>query len=112
MIYIIYKILNYKICITKEHPMMDIATFSALGEPTRFRKVELLLKGPMTVGEIADRAGVSSASSFEASARSARGRYRRSGGRCQPPELPAPDGAVSGDGCLAGQIPQGLERTV
>jgi DNA-binding transcriptional ArsR family regulator len=34
---------------------MDIATFSALAEPNRFRIVELLLDGPLTVGEIADR---------------------------------------------------------
>lgn len=34
---------------------MDIATFGALAEPNRFRIVELLLDGPLTVGEIADR---------------------------------------------------------
>jgi DNA-binding transcriptional ArsR family regulator len=34
---------------------MDITTFSALAEPNRFRIVEILLEGPLTVGEIADR---------------------------------------------------------
>jgi DNA-binding transcriptional ArsR family regulator len=34
---------------------MDITTFSALAEPTRFRIVEILLDGPLTVGDIADR---------------------------------------------------------
>ncbi|WP_028612471.1 ArsR/SmtB family transcription factor [Paenibacillus harenae] len=34
---------------------MDAATFSALAEPNRLRIVELLLDGPLTVGEIADR---------------------------------------------------------
>ncbi|GIP22125.1 helix-turn-helix transcriptional regulator [Paenibacillus sp. J22TS3] len=34
---------------------MDITTFSALAEPNRFRIVELLLTGPLTVGEIASR---------------------------------------------------------
>lgn len=34
---------------------MDITTFSALAEPTRLRIVELLMEGPLTVGEIADR---------------------------------------------------------
>jgi DNA-binding transcriptional ArsR family regulator len=34
---------------------MDITTFSALAEPNRLRIVELLLHGPLTVGEIADR---------------------------------------------------------
>ncbi|MDF2960385.1 MAG: ArsR family transcriptional regulator [Paenibacillus sp.] len=37
---------------------MDITTFSALAEPNRFRIVELLLDGPLTVGEIADRLGL------------------------------------------------------
>lgn len=34
---------------------MDITTFSALAEPNRLRIVDLLLQGPMTVGEIADQ---------------------------------------------------------
>ncbi|CAG7629276.1 ArsR/SmtB family transcription factor [Paenibacillus allorhizosphaerae] len=34
---------------------MDITTFSALAEPHRLRIVELLLDGPLTVGDIADR---------------------------------------------------------
>ncbi|OXM85602.1 ArsR/SmtB family transcription factor [Paenibacillus rigui] len=34
---------------------MDINTFSALSEPNRLRIVELLLHGPLTVGDIADR---------------------------------------------------------
>jgi DNA-binding transcriptional ArsR family regulator len=34
---------------------MDITTFSALAEPHRLRIVELLLDGPLTVGNIADR---------------------------------------------------------
>ncbi|MFD2170608.1 ArsR/SmtB family transcription factor [Tumebacillus lipolyticus] len=34
---------------------MNTTTFSALAEPNRFRIVELLLDGPLTVGEIADR---------------------------------------------------------
>lgn len=34
---------------------MDITTFSALAEPNRLRIVELLLDGPLTVGNIADR---------------------------------------------------------
>lgn len=37
---------------------MDITTFSALAEPNRLRIVELLLDGPLTVGEIADRLGL------------------------------------------------------
>lgn len=36
---------------------MDITTFSALAEPNRLRIVELLVDGPSTVGEIADRLG-------------------------------------------------------
>ena len=34
---------------------MDITTFNALSEPNRLRIVDLLLDGPLTVGEIADR---------------------------------------------------------
>ncbi len=34
---------------------MDITTFSALAEPNRLRIVELLLDGPLTVGDIANR---------------------------------------------------------
>lgn len=34
---------------------MEITTFSALAEPNRLRIVELLLNGPLTVGDIADR---------------------------------------------------------
>ncbi|TCS92609.1 ArsR/SmtB family transcription factor [Hazenella coriacea] len=34
---------------------MDITIFSALAEPNRFRIVELLLSGPLSVGKIADR---------------------------------------------------------
>ncbi|MGO0062902.1 ArsR/SmtB family transcription factor [Brevibacillus fluminis] len=34
---------------------MDPTTFSALAEPNRFRMVELLRDGPLTVGEIAGR---------------------------------------------------------
>jgi DNA-binding transcriptional ArsR family regulator len=34
--------------------MMDAATFSALGEPSRLRIVELLRMGPTSVGEIAE----------------------------------------------------------
>ncbi|MBD2871266.1 ArsR/SmtB family transcription factor [Paenibacillus arenilitoris] len=37
---------------------MDAATFSALAEQNRLRIVELLLDGPLTVGEIADRLGL------------------------------------------------------
>lgn len=33
---------------------MQATTFSALGEPSRFRIVELLRTGPMPVGEIAE----------------------------------------------------------
>ncbi|OES45999.1 ArsR/SmtB family transcription factor [Domibacillus iocasae] len=33
---------------------MDITTLSALAEPNRFKMVELLKGGPLTVGEIAD----------------------------------------------------------
>ncbi|WP_028610813.1 ArsR/SmtB family transcription factor [Paenibacillus harenae] len=34
---------------------MNTTTLSALAEPTRLQMVELLLDGPLTVGEIADR---------------------------------------------------------
>lgn len=34
---------------------MDITTFSALSEPNRLRIVNLLLDGPLTVGDIANR---------------------------------------------------------
>ncbi|MBD2847031.1 winged helix-turn-helix transcriptional regulator [Paenibacillus sp. IB182496] len=34
---------------------MNTATLSALAEPNRLHMVELLLDGPLTVGEIADR---------------------------------------------------------
>ncbi|MCR8642862.1 metalloregulator ArsR/SmtB family transcription factor [Paenibacillus sp. N1-5-1-14] len=34
---------------------MDMTTFSALAEPNRLRIVELLLDGPMSVGEIAEQ---------------------------------------------------------
>jgi len=34
---------------------MDITIFNALSEPNRLRIVDLLLDGPLTVGEIADR---------------------------------------------------------
>lgn len=34
---------------------MDITTFSALAEPSRIRIVELLIDGPLTVGDIAER---------------------------------------------------------
>ena len=34
---------------------MEIKTFSALAEPNRFRIVELLRDGPLTVGEVAER---------------------------------------------------------
>lgn len=37
---------------------MDITTFIALSEPNRLRMVKLLLDGPLTVGEIADRLGL------------------------------------------------------
>ncbi|MBW5447708.1 metalloregulator ArsR/SmtB family transcription factor [Cohnella sp. CFH 77786] len=37
---------------------MDITTFSALAEPNRMRIVDLLLDGPLTVGEIAERVGM------------------------------------------------------
>ncbi|TDF99728.1 ArsR/SmtB family transcription factor [Paenibacillus piri] len=37
---------------------MDITTFSALAEPNRVRIVELLLDGPLTVGDIAERLGL------------------------------------------------------
>ncbi len=35
-----------------------IATFSALAEPNRLRIVELLLNGPLTVGEVGERLGL------------------------------------------------------
>jgi DNA-binding transcriptional ArsR family regulator len=38
--------------------MVEISTFSALAEPNRLRVVELLLDGPLTVGEIAERLGL------------------------------------------------------
>ncbi|AWP31043.1 ArsR/SmtB family transcription factor [Paenibacillus glucanolyticus] len=34
---------------------MELTTFTALAEPSRFRIVDLLLRGPMTVGDIAER---------------------------------------------------------
>ncbi|MEC0240246.1 metalloregulator ArsR/SmtB family transcription factor [Paenibacillus dokdonensis] len=34
---------------------MELTTFSALAEPSRLRIVDILLKGPMTVGDIAER---------------------------------------------------------
>lgn len=34
---------------------MELTTFNALAEPSRFRIVNLLQKGPLTVGEIAER---------------------------------------------------------
>ncbi|MCZ8515207.1 metalloregulator ArsR/SmtB family transcription factor [Paenibacillus filicis] len=34
---------------------MDITTFSALAEPSRIRIVELLIDGPLTVGDIAEQ---------------------------------------------------------
>ena len=34
---------------------MELNTFNALAEPNRFRIVNLLLKGSLTVGEIAER---------------------------------------------------------
>ncbi|KIL38855.1 TrmB family transcriptional regulator [Gordoniibacillus kamchatkensis] len=37
---------------------MDTTTFSALAEPNRMRIVELLLDGPLTVGDIADKLGL------------------------------------------------------
>ncbi|MGO4272628.1 ArsR/SmtB family transcription factor [Paenibacillus sp. TAF58] len=37
---------------------MDNTTFSALAEPNRLRIVELLLEGPLTVGDIADGLGL------------------------------------------------------
>ncbi|MFD1177336.1 ArsR/SmtB family transcription factor [Paenibacillus puldeungensis] len=39
-------------------PSMDTATLSALAETNRMHIVELLRSGPLTVGEIADRAGL------------------------------------------------------
>ena len=38
--------------------IMDITTFSALAEPTRIRIVELLVGGPHSVGEIADKLAI------------------------------------------------------
>jgi DNA-binding transcriptional ArsR family regulator len=35
--------------------IMDLKTFSALAEPSRFRIVDALLGGPLNVGDIADR---------------------------------------------------------
>jgi len=37
---------------------MDTVIFAALAEPNRFRIVELLREGPLTVGEIAARTGL------------------------------------------------------
>ena len=37
---------------------MDVATFRALGEPSRLSIVHLLRSGPASVGEIADRLGI------------------------------------------------------
>lgn len=37
---------------------MDAATFAALGEPSRFRIVELLRVRPFSVGDIADKLGI------------------------------------------------------
>jgi DNA-binding transcriptional ArsR family regulator len=37
---------------------MDITIFNGLSEPNRMRIVDLLLDGPLTVGEIADRLGL------------------------------------------------------
>ncbi len=37
---------------------MEITIFNALSEPNRMRIVDLLLDGPLTVGEIADRLGL------------------------------------------------------
>ncbi|WP_261301428.1 ArsR/SmtB family transcription factor [Paenibacillus andongensis] len=37
---------------------MDNTTFSALAEPNRLRIVELLLEGPLTVGDIAEGLGL------------------------------------------------------
>ncbi|NOU71909.1 metalloregulator ArsR/SmtB family transcription factor [Paenibacillus sp. LMG 31458] len=37
---------------------MDNTTFNALAEPNRLRIVELLLEGPLTVGDIADGLGL------------------------------------------------------
>ncbi|NRF92452.1 winged helix-turn-helix transcriptional regulator [Paenibacillus frigoriresistens] len=37
---------------------MDSTTFIALAEPNRLRIVELLLEGPLTVGDIADGLGL------------------------------------------------------
>lgn len=39
-------------------PTMDITTLSALAEPSRFKMVELLKGGPLTVGEMADRLAI------------------------------------------------------
>jgi len=37
---------------------MEVAVFSALGEPSRLQIVELLGRGPLGVGEIADGVGI------------------------------------------------------
>ena len=37
---------------------VDVATFAALGEPSRLRIVELLREGPHSVGAIVDRPGL------------------------------------------------------
>lgn len=46
--------LQQRVC-TRHHYKMELTTFNALAEPNRFRIVDLLLKGPLTVGEIAER---------------------------------------------------------
>jgi DNA-binding transcriptional ArsR family regulator len=38
--------------------MKNVHTFSALAEPNRLRIVELLLNGPLTVGEIGEKLGL------------------------------------------------------
>lgn len=38
--------------------LMQAATFSALGEPSRLRIVEMLRRGPYSVGEIAERLSI------------------------------------------------------
>lgn len=42
-------------CCNGHHDTMELTTFTALAEPSRFRIVDLLLRGPMTVGDIAER---------------------------------------------------------
>ena len=37
---------------------MDATTFAALGEPSRLQIVELLRRGPFSVGDIAERLGI------------------------------------------------------